>query len=267
MSSAPVYVPLTSSNVLHVKRALRAHLPDVRSSYLTEALAAAFGRRTHAALLADLSSPVKGETAFARLDGDAFAGRLAQLAGEASLPRSRAGLFHALTYPAGVEVVRTWSPDFNRVRYDTERQRAWRNVVVAAINAGIEQRLFSVRAGDNRWPGTEGASHVKPAPAHHYAFQIQDIPAVAVVDERGFDELLIYVALWPTKHAVEWVDVDGSGFRAGEVHASGWLERRDAAYLQVPQGFQFHCRKARLSTVAALDIEPHCYADRGSFRM
>ena len=36
--------------------------------------------------------------------------------------------------------------------YRTTRARAWRNLMVAAINAGLERDLFSLEAGDDRWP-------------------------------------------------------------------------------------------------------------------
>lgn len=45
---------LTSDNLHAVKSRLRAALPQVKSSHVSEALAAAFGYRTHAALLADM---------------------------------------------------------------------------------------------------------------------------------------------------------------------------------------------------------------------
>ncbi len=267
MSTAPVYVSLTTSNLLHVKRALRARFDDeVKSSHLTEALAAALGRRTHAALLADLASTEAHEPELAPVDETAFAKRLAELTGRSSALAPREGLFHGLAYPEGAAVIRTWSPGFDRVRYDTERRRAWRNMMVAAINAGIEQRLFSVRRGDNRWPGA-GDVHRGYVPAHRYHFELGGIPALAAVDDGGFDELRIFVTFWPSAQADRWVDAVGYGRNAGDAWAAGWLERRDAAYVQVAHDFELSCRRSRLATVAALVVEPRGYADRGSFRM
>ena len=60
-----------------------------------------------------------------------------------------------------------------------------------------------------------------------------------------------------------------TGFRIGEAVGSGWLERRDGAWLQVSEGGPGHfvCRKPRLATVAALAVEPKGYSDRGNFKM
>lgn len=265
MSTAPVYVSLSEANVRHVKRALAARFDGVKSSHLTEALAAALGRRTNAALLSDLRAVRAPE--LVPLNEAAFATRLSELTGQpVPSPRTPTGLFHELAYPEGAEVVRTWSPGFERVRYRSERIRAWRNMMVAAINAGINQRLFSVRKGDNRWPGA-GRGRDRSLRAHRYRFAIAGIPALAAVDDGGFDELRIFVAFWPSAEAERWVDVAGWGFKAGDARASGWVERRDAAYVQVPLDFDLACRRARLTEVAAVDVKPCGYADRGTFRL
>src|SRR3954452_20169479 len=47
-------IPLQESSLAAIKKALRRDMPDVRSSHISEALAASLRRRTHAALLADL---------------------------------------------------------------------------------------------------------------------------------------------------------------------------------------------------------------------
>lgn len=265
MPNASAYLPLTAENLKGVKRALGACFQEEKSSHLTEALAAALGQRTHAALLAlvRVSDPANPE--FVRLDEAAFAARLEALTGQPNPPQEFVGLFDDLTYPSGTEVIRTWSLKFDQVQYDSDRRKAWRNMMVAAINAGLAQRLFTVRAGDNRWPGAEEARHrYRPA---LYRFEVEGIPALASVDDAGFDELRLHVAFWPTKDSERWVGAEGHGFRAGDAWTYGWLERRKGAYLMTPapDGFQFNCRKRCLNAVAALDVQPRCYADRGSF--
>lgn len=49
-------IALTDANLAFVKSSFRAELKDVKSSHLTEAIAAGFGYQTHAALLADQAS-------------------------------------------------------------------------------------------------------------------------------------------------------------------------------------------------------------------
>ena len=48
---------LTPANLHTIKSRLRAALPHIKSSHLSEALAAALGYRTHAALLAGMKAP------------------------------------------------------------------------------------------------------------------------------------------------------------------------------------------------------------------
>ena len=51
-------VLITEDNLAHIKGNLRQHFgKQVKSAHLTEAIAAALGRRTHAALLTDLPLP------------------------------------------------------------------------------------------------------------------------------------------------------------------------------------------------------------------
>ena len=266
MSIAPVFVTLTSENVQTVKRALRAHFPQLQSAHLTEALAAAFGKRTHAALLADLAG-ASSDKRFVALDESAFADRLKTLSGHSFTSPKKGGLFHALAYPEGAEPILTWSPDFDRPSFKTQRQQAWRAMMVAAINAGVERGLFSMTAGDDRWPSADPKDPWSRN-RYDYPFKVGDIPAVASVENGGFGELRVFVVFWPTPNSSEWLHAVGDHFLAGDAHADGWLERRDGAYLQVSSGKpSIRCRQARLATVVAIKIEPICYADRGSFRM
>lgn len=68
---------LTSANLSFMKRSLRATFPNLKSSHLTEALAAAIGENTNAALLARMSSLAEAEPV--QLDGDRWRRRLAEL--------------------------------------------------------------------------------------------------------------------------------------------------------------------------------------------
>jgi hypothetical protein len=78
-------VLVTEDNLAHIKGNLRNHFgKQVKSAHLTEAIAAALGRRTHAALLTDLPLPSARLKAVLFDDG-AFATRLAAL-GYTDLP-------------------------------------------------------------------------------------------------------------------------------------------------------------------------------------
>ena len=69
---------LTDDNLHATKSGLRLALPDVNSAHLTEALAAACGYRTHAALRADLKTSAL-QPPLARLDATRFRMRLSEL--------------------------------------------------------------------------------------------------------------------------------------------------------------------------------------------
>lgn len=66
-----------------LKNALRDQLPEVKSSHLSEAVAAAFGFRTHASLLAHVKEG--GELAFGRFEARCLIARLEQLGYEGQL--------------------------------------------------------------------------------------------------------------------------------------------------------------------------------------
>jgi hypothetical protein len=209
-------IALTESSLLNAKRALSAGLPTEKSSHLTEALAAACGYQTHAALLAALRGGNEADPDFVLLDDASFVRRLSQLTGGADVRKNGFAGFERLEYPSRHEIVRTQSKRWKGIRFKSTRGRAWRNAMVAAINAGISQRLFSVRPGDNRWPGASETSDHKPREPHAYRFMIGDIPAVASVSDAGWDELSIHVALWPTARGDYWIVALNAGFLASE---------------------------------------------------
>lgn len=263
-------IPMTFDAVQEVKRTLRARFPGDKSSHLSEALAAALGFRTGISLVESLRRSSQSDPDYTLLDEGAFLNRLGQIAGRPLTTHDRALIFDGLKHPEQSSVVNTRSNGWRGVDYArSERRRAWRNVMVAAINEGIRQRLFTIRPGDNRWPGAQNDEQ-RTSRAHKFEFEIAGIPAVGSVHDGGYDELSIHVALWPTADGARWVDCMGAGFRAGDLWASGWLERRDGAWLQAPTtptlGDYLNCRRERLREVAGLEVAPMGFADCGSFK-
>jgi len=257
-------IALTEASLLNVKRALRASFPDEKSTHLTEALAAACGFGTHAALRAVLPAQNKADPDYVLLDDEAFVRRLNELTGEPVLDDEDNNWFEYLRYPSKDGVVRTQSDRWDDAGYTTLRSRAWCNVMVAAINAGIDQRLFTILPGDNRWLDA-GDPNRRETQVFH--FEVDGIPSVGTVHDAGFDELGIHVALWPTPEAPRRAKAYNAGFAAGEAFASGWLERRDGAWLQFSEKPNFRCRAARLKRLAELNIRPKGYANRGNFKL
>lgn len=133
----------------------------------------------------------------------------------------------------------------------SKRQTAWRNMMVAGINAGLQQDLFTVTPG----PVSVGA----------YRFEIAGIPAIASAVDIGFDELQIQVGFWPKPNAAAWIGSFEAGFAIGEASACGWVERRNGAWLQVGSVLRLKCRSHRLDEIAALKVKPNGYVDHGKF--
>ncbi len=144
----------------------------------------------------------------------------------------------------------------------SQRKKAWRNVITAGINAGLEQKLFTLQPGGNFWPGYQpSAGRSRPnagTGAHRYTFDFPGgIPVQVYVKDAGYDELSVHVALWPTG---QFIESPNAGFLAGEVYAVGWLERRSGLYLQQPRFF--NCRKHRLHEIADINIKPEGYGNK-----
>ncbi len=138
----------------------------------------------------------------------------------------------------------------------SDRRRAWRNLMVAAINAGLDLNLFGLGP--------------KPLPAgRSFRFRVEGIPAIAYVWDGGSGELSITAALWPTADAARWIKSSNAGLLAGECFAHGWLERLMGRWLQTPSLIttaSFQCRANRRAAVTAIAVEPKGYADAESGR-
>lgn len=259
-------IAFTEAGLLNAKRAISATFPDEKSAHLTEALAAACGFRTHAAALVAARQVDPDDPDFVLLDDLAFARRLCELS-NTTLPEDYAqDWLEYLPFPSKELGISTESTKYHELQYKSERSKAWRNLMVAAINEGIVKRLFTIRPGDNRWPGATNDPRERSV-GYVYTFLLGDIPLVAYVNDIGNEELSIHVAAWPTAEGNRWIRTGNCGFESGEAVATGWLERKDGAWLQAARVPLLNCRKHRLFTLSALTIKPSCFADRGNFKM
>jgi hypothetical protein len=258
-------IVFTEAGLLNAKRAVRKHFPEEQSAHLTEAVAAACGFRTHAAALHAARQANADDPDIVLLDDRAFATRLCALT-NTSLPDDYYDDWLAyLRFPIEELAIPTESTKQHELEYKSERSRAWRNLMVAGINVGIERRLFTVRPGDNRWPGAT-KTPLERSEGHVYSFSIGDIPAVAYVNDAGFHELSIHVAAWPTADGHRRIRAGNAGFAAGEAVAAGWMERDDGAWLQYGHP-QLSCRRGLLNKLSSFEIKASSFADRGNFRM
>ena len=240
-------IALSESCVASVKKALARSRPDVGSAHLSEALARALRRRTHAALRADLVRS-RDDPPIELLDDELFWNRLEEL-GHRPEPKVSFERLEAHGVTATID------PRGRGIQYKSDRARAWRNMMVCAINAALDQKLFSLRPNDNRWPG---AKNRKKGALFDFAMP-NGLPARGYVDDAGYAELSIHVAVNPKG---DWVRTGNGGFTAGDAFAKCWLERRRGAWLQTGMN-GFKCRKALVKTLASIAVEPEGYGDRG----
>ena len=238
-------IALTESSLADLKRAVRNALPEVGSSHLSEALACALRRRTHASLRADLISH-RDDPPIELLDDERFHARLREL-GNA---RARAFSFDGLR-DAGL--LATVDERGLSIRYDSLRRCAWRNLMVCAVNAALERKLISLRPGDNRWPNAERGGCL-------FDFTLPDgFPARGSLHDVGWAEVEVQAAVNPKR---DWVPGAEPSFWYGDAFASAWLERERGLWLQ-SSATLFKCRAGLLLALAAIAVEPAGYGDRG----
>lgn len=139
------------------------------------------------------------------------------------------------------------------------RKKAWSNMMIAAINAGLQQNLFGLKADDNRWIGSRATYHLTIG---------EGLPAVASVADGGFGELFINVLVNPRGEGEQSVGVIAwSGFwaKVSDAFASGWLERAKGRWLQTCSKPVGYFRRDIIATLAGVSVQPEGYAPTGRF--
>lgn len=247
-------IALAEPSLAALKKSLRKDLPDIRSSHLTEAMAAALDFRTYASLLAALPGQ-SADPGILLLDNDRFEARLGEFG---YLLVSDEFRFEWLDDCP--DLISTMPDSGYDIDYRSQRDKAWRNLMVLTVNEGIRQKYFSLRLDDNRWPGAEPGSRGHRGIGHVFEFNLPDgKPAKGYVSDAGFGELNVHAAVFPKDH---WVSATNSGFHAGEAFARGWLERERGAWLQSSPGF-FNCRRWLIEDLANMEANPIGFGDRG----
>ena len=232
-----------------------SELDEVKSSHLSEALARALGFKTHASLLAAVRDPLRkpaAEDDYRLLNYEAFRRRLEELTGVAD--EEGWDQFELGSYPG---LIQTYDGR-EVVEYKSERTRAWRNIMVAAVNAGLDAGLFTIRPNDNRWDGAGDRHALCRA---HVTFEVAGLPAMAFFSDAGMGELNVGIAVNPTAIAVRDKSA-ADNFSWGDAVALGWLERERGAWLQSSTS-RFACRRALQMQLATLSVSPRCFGDYG----
>lgn len=118
-------------------------------------------------------------------------------------------------------------------RFDADSVgKAWRNLMVCAVNAALEQKLFSLRPGDNRFPDNMRQGEL-------FDFVLPNgLPAKGSVSDAGFNEVAVHAAVNPKGNAVRAYN---AGFDAGDAFGTTWVERERGAWMQSSDStFTFH---------------------------
>lgn len=249
MSGSTFFV--SEAAVRNLKDAAQRRISGIQSSHLSEAIAAALGFKTNAGLRAAFKDRPTVEVP--KPNNAKLAERLRKF---------------GYAVPDGVRLVpefeHSYSPfkSFPLRKQRSARWLAWRNLMVAAINAGIEKRLFGLSQEDNWWPG--GAPHSQRCQAFTYHFVLQGLSCIASVDAISGDELAIAVVTNPRDES----NAPGcySSLEDGDATAQGWVERRLGAWLQ-DGGEAFHAKRALQPRLAKIEIAPLGYSDQGPFFM
>src|SRR5689334_10587418 len=140
-----VALNLNFDTLSNLKSALRKALPAFGSAHISEALAAALGFRCNAALREHIGQVEReGFPHLALLNGNSFRERLTELGGSAAR-NVDAGIFDTLKASLNGEMlIATRQASSAPIAYSSARAQGWRNMIVAAVNAGLSQKLFSL---------------------------------------------------------------------------------------------------------------------------
>lgn len=255
MSASTFFI--SQASVRHLKtiaiQMAEKHTHNISSSHLSEGIAAALGFKTHAALRAALA---ENSTTQAIKPVNTLLTQRSQQLGYANIPND----LHLLP-----ELNISYTPfkRFSLKKHRGVRWMAWRNLLVSAINAGIEQKLFGLSPDENWWPGAKQKQDGNTRGTYHFMFDGK-LPAIASVTVTSGDELSINVILNPRNGITE--PSEFSGLDDADACAHGWLERRLGVWIQ-DGGENFSCKRSVHSLAAAATVEPMGYSDQGSFIM
>lgn len=132
------------------------------------------------------------------------------------------------------------------------RKRAWRNLMVCAVNAGFEQHLFSLKPDGNYWQ----INSKSPGVLFSFVFP-SGHPARGWCGDAGFGELSFHAAVNPIDDRVRGVI---AGSYAGDSFGQCWLDRSNRSYLKTAS--YFYCSRELLEPLAAISVSSTGYRDR-----
>lgn len=123
---------------------------------------------------------------------------------------------------------------------------AWRNVMVWAVNAGLEQGHFGLEPDDNRFKGQD----------HVYRFDMDGLPGIAYVRAMPDGELMLHAAINSSKQAEQTIRIGMAGLAGGEGFSEGRMERLNRKYLHSTRPYTSF-RTTLLFQVAEMKVQPN----------
>lgn len=236
---------LCAAPVAELKKRLLDALPRVKSSHLSEALAFSLGFKTSAAMVSAMRGP-EVERPLMPLNAARWRQRIEQL-GYAQQPEID---FDQMIRDEPIPgVVSTVDPHAWRVHYATPREKAYRNFMVAAVNAALRRQLFSLVPGDRRH-----------AACVYFDFELPNgRSARGYVAEDGTDRLAIHAAVNPR---VDWLHRAWLCETPGDAHGQTLIDRRVGAWIESLSQY-FTGSPALVKELAAMQVQPACFGDRG----
>jgi hypothetical protein len=140
-----------------------------------------------------------------------------------------------------------------KIVYKSDRMKAWRNLMVSAINYGLMQEHFTLDP-DNKLKHEDGIMYQFIDRGLHWLVQVIDI---------GHGELRFFVGASTDDWPLYW---KGEPFEPWSmpIRAWGWLERKKGKWLQSGG----HGRETRIPLhsrwwLAEMNVEPRGYIDNG----
>jgi hypothetical protein len=136
----------------------------------------------------------------------------------------------------------------------SQRNLAWRAMLVSAINFGLKQGKFKLDVSQ----GTE-------EPETLYNLTIAGYPSIVFMHSIGWEELSFHVGVniyKPEPEIKGYSPHNINEWRGVEAYAIGDLERRKGKWLQVLHP-QIHCSRRLLPILAAVKVDPIGYKDHG----